>query len=177
MAAAERAIPDGVPGAVPGTVSGTWQHRKATFNYFGVTTLFTCDGLESHVKEILLLLGARRDAKVIATGCPGPYNQPTHTAFVRADFYALAPATDAAAAGTVQAHWAPLRVEPLHPSFMTEDDCELIEEMKDFITQNFSLRDIEYRTTCVPRQLTLGAFAVKGQSLQAVATVPAAVKG
>jgi hypothetical protein len=159
-------------GAPSEIVAGTWQHRQVTFNYFGITALFTCEGLEDHVKDLLLVLGARKDAHVRATGCPGP-NAPSQSAYVRADFYALAPA-DATAADTVQANWAPLQLVPQHPSFVGDGDCELLEQMKTFITQNFSLRDIQYRTSCWPHEITIDAFAIKGQSLKAV---PTAVKG
>jgi hypothetical protein len=151
----------------PDLVSGAWQHHKLTFNYVGFTTLYTCDGLESHVRQILLHLGARKDVKVYATGCPGPFNTPTHTAWVQVDFYTLAPAPAGAAADAVHAYWTPLELTPRRPSFMGEGDCELIQGMKDVITQNFSLRDVEYRTDCFPHQVTLDGFAVKVQALRA----------
>jgi hypothetical protein len=44
-------------------------------------------------------------------------------------------------------------------------DCELIEQMKDLISKNFSLRDMQYNTDCVPHEITLDAFDVKGQAL------------
>jgi hypothetical protein len=159
-------------GAPSEIVAGTWQHRQVTFNYFGITAIFTCDGLEDHVKDLLLLLGARKDVHVTASGCPG-LNEPTRSLYVRADFYALAPA-EATATDTVQANWAPLQLVPRHPSFVGEGDCELLEQMKTFITQNFSLRDIQYRTSCWPHEVTIDAFAIKGQSLKAV---PTTVKG
>jgi hypothetical protein len=160
-------------GAPSETVTGTWQRRQVTFDYFGVTALYTCEGLEDHVRSLLLLLGARKDAHVSATGCPGP-NAPSHSAFVHADFYALVPA-GATATDTVPANWAPLQLVPHHPSYVTDGDCELLERMKGFITQNFSLRDVVYRTSCFPHEITPDAFAIKGQSLMAV--LPSAVKG
>jgi hypothetical protein len=146
-------------------VTGTWQHHKATFNYFGVTTLYTCDGLEGQVGQILRHLGARRDVHVSARGCPGPYNTPSHTAWVEADFYTLAPVAGVAGPGAVDARWTPVEVTTQHPYFMGQGDCELIQEMKDLITQNFSLRGIEYRADCVPRQYIQDSFSIKGQAL------------
>ena len=156
--------------AAPATdvVTSAWQHHQVTFNYLGFTSLYTCSGLEGHVSQILLHLGARKDLKVSAYGCPGWDSVPSRTAWVRADFYTLAPAPDAAGSDAIRAHWTPLEVTPLRPSFMGDGDCELIEEMKDVITQNFSLRDVEYRTRCVPNQLYLDSYAVKGQALRAV---------
>jgi hypothetical protein len=40
--------------------------------------------------------------------------------------------------------------------------------MKDFITQNFTLRAVEYRTSCFPNEVTLDGFSVKGQVLRAL---------
>jgi hypothetical protein len=158
-------------------ITGAWQHHHASFNYIGFTSLYTCDGLEGQVRQILLHLGARHDTKVTARGCPGPYNTPSHIASVVADFYTLAPATDVAEAGTVQARWAPVEVTPQRPFFMSDGDCELIQEMKDLITQNFSLRDVEYRTSCVPHRQTLVGFTVKGESLRALPPTASAPTG
>jgi hypothetical protein len=156
-------------------VTGAWQHHKVTFNYTGLTSLYTCSGLENHVRQILLHLGARKDLHVSAVGCPGPDNAPSRSAWVNTDFYTLAPAPDAAGPDAVRAQWTALLVEPLRPSFMGDGDCELVNQMKDLITQNFSLRDVEYRARCIPNENYMGSYAVKGQALRAVATV--AVKG
>jgi hypothetical protein len=158
-------------------VTSAWQHHKVMFSYFGFTSLYTCDGLEDQVRRILLHLGARKDVTVRASGCPGPDNTPSHSAWVDADFYTLVPAADASGAGAVNARWTPLEVTPRRPSFMGGGDCELIQEMKDLVTKNFSLRDVEYRTDCVPHEVTLDAFAVKGQALKAVPPNANAVRG
>jgi hypothetical protein len=157
-------------------VTGAWQHHEVTFNYYGLTSLYTCSGLEGHVRQILLHLGARKDLRVSAIGCPGRDNTPSRTAWVRADFYTLAPAPDASGSNAVQAHWTALEVAPLRPSFMGDGDCELVDQMKDLITHNFSLRDVEYRARCVPNELYMNSYAVRGQALRAVAT-PNPVKG
>jgi hypothetical protein len=158
--------------ATPADVlSSEWQHRQLTFAYSGFTTLYTCDGLEDHVRQILLYLGARKDLKVRATGCPGPFNSPSRTAFVNLEFYSLVPAPGAPAAGTPAAatlngHWTPLELSPRRPNFMGDGDCELMQGMKDVITKNFTLRAVEYRTSCFPNQVTLDGFSVKGQALR-----------
>ena len=148
-------------------VAGVWQHHKVTFNYMAFTTLYTCSGLEDQVRRILLHLGARNDAKVRAVGCPGPDNTPSRNAWVDADFYSLAPAADEAGSDTVKARWTSLDMSPRRPSFMGDGDCELMDRMKDTITKNFSLRGVEYRTSCQPHELWPDGFSVKGQTLRA----------
>jgi hypothetical protein len=163
---------DDTPAGGP-VVAGTWVHHQTRFSYFGITTLYSCDGLEDNTRALLVHLGARKeDAKVSALGCPHGSSVPGRNAIVDVDFYSLSPSADANAANTVQAQWAPVQVSPTHPYFMGRGDCELVGELKDLISKNFSLRDLNYRTDCVPHQLTLDDFSVKAQALK---PLPAAV--
>lgn len=158
-------------------VAGTWQHHQVKFDYFGFTSLYTCSGLQDQVRQILLHIGARKDIKVTAIGCEGPIDTPSGSLGVNADFYSLAPVADTKGSGTVKARWTPLEVTPRRPGFMGQGDCELVQRMKDLITKNFSLRDIEYRTSCFPHELSMDGFAVKGQALRALPAKSDAVTG
>jgi hypothetical protein len=151
-----------------GPVAGTWQLHKDTFDYYGLTALVSCSSIEDHVKQILLHFGARKDARVYANGCPHGTLEPGRSAFVRAEFYTLAPAEDANAPGVVSAQWTSLEMSPRHPFFIGDGDCELVKEMKDFLSKNFSLRAVQYTTGCVPHELTLNGFSVKAEALKAL---------
>jgi hypothetical protein len=162
------AAPADSPVAAADIVPGVWQHHKVTINYFGITAAYSCDGLEEHVRNILLHLGARKDVKVYANGCPRGSEVPSHTAWIQSDFYTLAPAESGSTADAVKAHWATRQVTPRQPFYMGDGDCELIQEMKDLVLKNFSLRDVQYRTDCVPHQIVLDGFGINGQALIAV---------
>jgi hypothetical protein len=155
------------PPPAAGIVPGTWQHHQIAVNYFGITSLYTCDGLEEHVRSILLHFGARQDAKVYATGCARGFDSPSHSAFIRTDFYTLQPADPASAASTVSAYWAPRELTPQRPYFMGSGDCELVEQLKDLNSRSFAMRDVVYRTDCVPHEITLDGFSIKGEALVA----------
>jgi hypothetical protein len=172
-----RALAQAADAASADIVLGAWQHHKASFNYVGFTSLYTCDALEDNVRQILRYLGARKDARASATGCVGSFHTPSRTAFVNADFYSLAPIGDAEGADAVKAGWTQFSLAPRRPDFMGEGDCELVQAMKDLITKNFSLRDLEYRTECVPNEVTLDSFAVKGQVLKTLPSNSKPVKG
>jgi hypothetical protein len=105
-----------------GIIAGAWQHHKVTFDYFGFTSLFTCSGLQGQVRNVLLHMGARKDMRVTATGCPGPYDTPSHNAWVSADFYTLAPVANEGRSDTVKARWTPVEVTPRRPYFMSDGD-------------------------------------------------------
>jgi hypothetical protein len=154
-------------------VAGSWEHHQARFSYFGITTLYSCDGLENNIRALLLHLGARQgDVKVSARGCPQGPSVPGRYAIVDVDFYSLAPSADAGAANSVQARWMPVSVNSTYPHFMSHGDCELMDELKDIVSKNFSLRDLSYRTDCVPHQINVDDFSIKGESLK---PLPAAV--
>ncbi len=55
----------------PMLLSSEWQHRQLTFAYSGFTTLYTCEGLADHVRQILQYLGARKDAEGPRNRLPG----------------------------------------------------------------------------------------------------------
>ena len=160
--AAEPAVPDSQ------VVAGVWQAHKVRVSYFGITSQFTCSGLEDHVREILVHLGARKDAKVRAAGCPGGPNQPSPTAWIDAEFSTVAPAGDPQARDAVKAYWTTREIGPRRPFFMGEGDCELVDQLQKTIRDNFALRDVEYRTNCVPHELSLNGFQVKVQALMPV---------
>jgi hypothetical protein len=155
-------------GAPVSPVASAWQHRKVEFQYFGVTTLYTCDGLEAQVGRILQFLGARKDLRVRALGCDRGPNAPSHTASVTADFYSLATSADSHTPGTVQAQWSPLELVAQRPSFMSDGDCELLEDMKSLISQSFTVRSLDYRAECTPRQVDIGSYRIKGEFLRLV---------
>ena len=123
--------------------------------------------MENDVRLILRYFGARKDVKVSASGCPGGGpDRPTHNAWVSADFYTLSP-TETAASGAVKAHWTTVDVTDQHPQFMDRGSCELIKSMKRVLIDNFSLRDIDYRTSCFPYSQSPNDFSVKGEALKA----------
>ncbi len=151
-------------------VAGTWEHHHANFTYWGITARYSCDGLEDNIRALLLHLGARKeDLKVNARGCPRGPSVPGRNALVDLDFYSLAPSADANAANVVQAHWTPVLVSSTHPYFMAHGDCELVDELKDIISKNFSLRNMNYRTDCVPYQVNIDDFSVKAEALKPLA--------
>jgi hypothetical protein len=154
----------------------SWQEHNATFAYSGFTTYYTCDGLEAKVRSILLYLGARKDLKVTSNGCANGPNRPSPTAWVTAHFHTLAASSGAMTAGAasgpttgtdaVQAQWSSFELAPHRPQDMGDGECELVERMKPVITANFTLRDIDYRTSCIPHQVTIADYGVRGKILR-----------
>ena len=146
---------------------GVWQHHQSTISYFGITSLYTCDGLEDKVRALLTYLGARADLTVQATGCPEGPNRPSNSAWISIDFYSLAPAA-AGVSETVEASWRSLTISPNRPTWMGAGECELMEQMKAVVLKDFSLRSVDYRARCFPHDVGLDDYAVKGEILRPV---------
>jgi hypothetical protein len=146
-----------------------WHRQTLKFDYSGFTSLYSCDGLEDKVREILLTFGARADAKVRAIGCSEGSGHPSKFAWVTAEFSSLAPAADAAAADVVQGGWARVQLAPNRPSYMGAGECELVEQIRDLLQKGFALRNTEYRTACMPHQVSLADYSVSTEVLKPVA--------
>jgi hypothetical protein len=115
---------------------------------------------------MLLVFGARKGLRVQATGCPYGSNVPSRSAWVTAQFDVLVPASVGGAAGAVQGHWVELKLQPKRPSFMGDGDCELVEQMRDSLTKGFTLRGVDYRTSCIPHEISINGYSVKGEVLR-----------
>jgi hypothetical protein len=159
--------------AATDTAAATWTEHKSSFQYLGFTSFYTCAGLEAKVKLVLMHLGARGDLKVSATGCSRDgVDQPSPYARVEVTFYALAPLNESAvsdeksAFGVMATRWTTFQLSAGRPSFMGQGECELIQHMQDMIEKGFSLRDLQYRTSCFPGQIGLADFAISGQVLR-----------
>ncbi len=100
----------------PARTAAEWRTQKLEFTYMGFTAFYTCDGLESKVRYVLLTFGARSDAKVHAYGCDRAQNKPNKIAWVEAEFSSLAPAQDASNHDAVPAVWGKVQLdgEPTH---------------------------------------------------------------
>ena len=124
------------------------------------------------MREILLHFGARPGAKVAATGCTRP-NEPSAVAWVKVQFESLGDAGGNGGANSVAASWQPVELRPNRPSAMGRGECEIVELLKPVLTASFALQDLEYRTSCVPHQVGLDDYRVRGKVLQPIQAEPA----
>jgi hypothetical protein len=143
-----------------------WQEHKGSIDYFGLTSHYSCTGIESQVKQVLKTLGARKDMVVDASGCTSLDRPSSHSLTVSVHMYSLAPADKSDTASPVMASWAPVEIKPKHPYFVDDGDCELIDQMKGFIAKNFSAQNLDYRAACTPHEVTMDSFNVHGEFLK-----------
>jgi hypothetical protein len=145
--AAESAAGDAEP--------GVWQRHEYSFQFLGFTTTYSCDGLASKLKVLLIAAGARADAKSTSEACARGYGTPDKFARARLTFYTLAPVGNAQNAGpSINGAWHLVVFADRSPREVALGDCELIEEFRDKVLPMFTTRNIDSRLTCVPNQLS-----------------------
>jgi hypothetical protein len=153
---------------------GVWQKHVYSFQFFGFTTTYSCDGLASKLKVLLIAAGARGDAKSIAGACTRGYGSPDKFSRANLTFYTLAPVGDGEnASPPVNGAWRPVVIADRSPRELALGDCELVEQFRDKVLPMFATRNVESGMTCVPNQLSGSVISLK---FDVFAAVPVAKK-
>jgi len=135
------------------TSPGSWQQHQYTFNFFGFTTTYSCQGLEDKLTELLRMSGAAPDMKVNSP-CNRGFGVPDKLALAYLTFSSLQPTTvqqTSTNSGTA-GEWRHVVLSPRHPYHFDYGDCELIEQFRDKVLPLFVTRNITNHVTCVPHQ-------------------------
>jgi hypothetical protein len=144
-------------------VEGTWQKHEHTFSFSGFTTHYSCVGLESKLKTLLGLAGARPGYRVAGTCADAP-GAPTRIQVVRLSFYTLAPAAGTAQAAQAEAGvgaWRTVNWGPLPSRDVDAGDCELVEQFAHDILPMFTTRDLESHMNCQPNEANLSGIRLR----------------
>jgi hypothetical protein len=143
-----------------GGQSAVWAQKEFSFTYQGFTTKYSCDGLHDKMRRVLLQLGARKeDLKISDWGCSGRSGVPDPFPGVAVKMSVLVPAGTPAASGggpSVPSHWRAVELKLDTESLSEAGDCELVEQVKQNVLPLFTTRNVDFKSTCVPHQLTPG---------------------
>ncbi len=142
------------------TVNATWHMQEARFIYTGFTTNYTCDGLESKLKLLLRLAGARPDAEV-RIPCTSPAGSPQRSSTVVLTIYTLSPAAAADAKAATAGVWKDMAWRAGLPRELDAGDCELVDEFARRILPLFTTRSVENGMTCTPGQVNPSGFDLR----------------
>jgi len=141
---------------------GVWQKHEYSFQYFGFTTTYSCDGLASKLRVLLIAAGARADAKSISGACVRGFGNPDKLARANLKFYTLAPAGNGKnASPSIDGVWRSVAFADRSPREVGLGDCELIEQFRDKVLPMFTTRNVDNRMTCVPNQLSGSGINLK----------------
>jgi hypothetical protein len=171
LGAAGAAEPQADVAASEAPVEAVWAPRELNFTFYGFTAHYSCDGLQGRMQKVLLMLGARpTDLQVFPGPCARSYGLPDEFPTVRVKMNVLVPATaenTKADAPPVPAHWKMVNLTASKDVVKEAGDCELVEQLKQRVLPLFTTRDIDYQSTCIPHQLTVGGTQLRTQVLVA----------
>jgi hypothetical protein len=175
------------------TVSAVWVETKVNFPFRGLTSYYSCGGIENKVGRILKAIGARPGFKVQARSCvnypgvelmpwvyitaalPQPATPELLAELAKPDskreLVSLVngtgtPAPEAAA--QFPARWQRVTLQGTALGPTQPGDCELVEQMTDEVFKQLGARIIDDRTSCVPRQVSPGSIQLTLEVLQPV---------
>jgi hypothetical protein len=148
-------------------VVAVWTPKELRFVYMGFTATYSCDGLRDRVWEILLALGARKDLEVRESPCSAPLGTPAPFPGVMIKMNVLTPASAATPPGTptLYAHWKKVDLTASHEALKAAGECELIEQVKQSVLPLFTVRNVEYKSNCIPYQLSVGGTQLRAEAL------------
>jgi len=155
--------------AETGQQPATWQMHEVTLDYMGFTTRYSCDGLRDKLRWVLNALGARADSRVERSGCTR-LGEPERLPSVKITAWTLQAAAAPAQPGAIDATWKAVNLAAF--GGLDRGDCELAEAIRKTVLPLFTVRAMQYSTSCIPHQETAGAVTFRLEALVPAAAPP-----
>lgn len=129
----------------PTNFPATWVAHDINVDLYNLPRSYPCDVLREKFRDVLLALGARQDANVLAARCEPGSRSPR----VRVRFSMPEIAERTAKQGTVvEVSAALVRLEPGHPVSLDATDCELMRQIKDGLLTPISQHVTTFNLAC-----------------------------
>ena len=158
------------PPPIGGPVHAVWTPKSYNFTFNGFTSHYSCEGLRDKLRIILLRLGARSDLEVVARGCGGGQSNVSAFPGAMINMNVLTPVggevTVKPGTQPVTAQWQEVSLTYGKNPVEVAGDCELIEQVKEFILPLFNTKNVAYKSFCVPNQLILGGTTLSAYVLK-----------
>ena len=158
----------GLAKADPQTVqTAAWVAHDLRIDLHDLSRRYTCDDLWYKFHDVLLILGARPDLKILTERCDGVSRSPS----VRLQFSMPEFVKRTSTVGmAIDAAVATIRLEPGHPASLNDADCELMRQIKDRLLTPVSQRIVSFNLACYLSPSGRGRFNVSVQALQLVSS-------
>jgi hypothetical protein len=154
-------------------VQAEWKPAEIRYSYVGFTTAYECLAFQSKMKAILRTLGAHSQTKVLATGCP--LNRVSRNFFVTITTATPVPADQADSSPQDKsrqelidkleakndlstefpAAWKRVDLSMDRRLDLKPGDCELMEGLKRDVLPKLSVKVVEDRVVCTPKQVSI----------------------
>jgi hypothetical protein len=151
------------PAAPPTAQPAAWLAYDLKVDLHNLPRRYSCDELRLKFRDVLLVLGARPDLKVLIARCELGSRSP----FVRVQF-AMPELVERTSKGGVamEAAAAIVRLEPGHPASLYAADCELMRQIKDGLLARMSRRVVSFNLACSALSSSGPRFNLSVQTLK-----------
>lgn len=149
--------------APPMAQPATWVAHDLNVDLHNLPQRYSCDDFRHKFRDVLLVLGARPDLKVLTARCePG-----SRSPIVRLQFSMPELVERTSKRGTiVEAAAAIVRLEPGHPVSLYAADCELMRQIKDGLLTPLSQHIMSFNLACSAPPSRGARFNLSVQTLQ-----------
>ena len=140
-----------------------WVAHDLNIDLHNLPGRYSCDDLSHKLHDVLLVLGARPDLKILTVRCERGSRSPS----VRLQFSMpeLVKPTSSREL-FIDATAATIRLEPGHPASLNETDCELLHQIKDRLLSPLSLHVVSFNLACFAPPSRRAHFNVSVQTLK-----------
>jgi hypothetical protein len=124
----------GTAAAAPALVGqpAVWTPHDLIVSFDHLPKIYSCDDLWYKFRDVLHVIGARPDLRILAYQCGPKLGQLAYSPQVHLHFF-IPQSVERSQVRWADINAAPrtVRLEPGHPSSITASDCELLRQMKD----------------------------------------------
>lgn len=144
-----------------------WEVQQIRFRYTGFSTFYTCDGIERKLRRLLILLGARDDARVEAL-CNNQ-NRVDRFHKLQLAFAMPVPAdkTDISRE-IIPAEWQDVRIIGKLSRYLDAGDCELLDQFQRQVLPHLQVRVLKKRLYCIPNRREMNNLGLRISALKAL---------
>jgi hypothetical protein len=140
-----------------------WVAHDLNIDFHNLPGRYSCDDLWHKFHDVLLVLGARPDLKILTVRCERASRSPS----VRLQFSIPELVKPTPMRGMViNAAATTIRLEPGHPASLNEGDCELLRQMKDRLLAPMSQRVVSFNLACSAPPSRGARFNISVQTLK-----------
>ena len=130
-------------------VEAQWEVYQVRFRYTGMSSHYTCQGMENTLKRLLRLIGARDDMRVEAR-CSS-FSRVESFQRVNMAFALPVPREMADISAEVfPAEWRVVKVSGVSSRYLDDGDCELLEEFERQVMPLLNVQNTGRKIRCVP---------------------------
>ena len=140
-----------------------WVAHDLNIELHNLPGRYSCDDLSHKFHDVLLVLGARPDLRILTVRCERGSRSPS----LRLQFSLPELVKPTSSRGmAVDATAATTRLEPGHPASLNETDCELLHQIKDRLLAPLSLHVVSFNLACFAPPSRRAHFNVSVQTLK-----------